>query len=72
MKKTKHSFKFEVSFNLETYKDETLEKGSIKEFQRQLKQFILDYSGDRGHFYVYGADYDADVFPKNIKVKQTN
>lgn len=70
MKKTKHSFKFEVSFDLHTYKGETLEKYSIKEFQRQLKEFVIDYSGGCGYFYVYGKDFDADVYPKNIKVKK--
>lgn len=70
MKKIKNSFKFEVSFNLDTYKGEILDKKSIKEFRRQLKEFVIDYSGGCGYFYVYGKDYDADVFPKKIKVKQ--
>ena len=70
MKKIKNSFKFEVSFDLNTYKGETLQKGSIEEFRRQLKKFVIDYSGERGYFYVYSKDYDADVYPKNIKVKQ--
>lgn len=70
MKKTKHSFKFEVSFDLNIYKGETLQKGSIEEFRRQLKEFVFEYAGERGYFYVYGKGYDADVYPKNIKVKQ--
>ena len=70
MKKIKNSFKFEVSFNLELFNGETLDKKSIKQFERQLKKFVIDYSGERGYFYVYSKDYDADVYPKNIKVKQ--
>ena len=70
MKKIKNSFKFEVSFDLHTYKGETLQKGSIEEFRRQLKKFVIDYSGERGYFYVYSKDYDAEAIPKNIKVKQ--
>jgi hypothetical protein len=70
MKKIKNSFKFEVSFDLNIYKGETLQKGSIEEFRRQLKEFVFEYAGDRGYFYVYGKDYDVETIPKNIKVKQ--
>lgn len=70
MKKIKHKFKFEVSFNLETYKEEKLDRYSIKQFERSLYDYVNNYHLEGGTFYVYAKAYDDEVRPTKLKVKQ--
>ena len=67
----KHQFKFEVSFNLNTTKGESLDSTSIRAFRNQLYNWMQEWNGNHGNFYAYGSDYgDRDIHPTNIKVKQ--
>lgn len=66
----KNTFKFEVSFNLNTQEGETLDKDSVKTFKQALKEFVYDWSGNVGYFYAYAKDYDTDITPTAIKVKR--
>jgi hypothetical protein len=70
MKKIKHRFKFEVSFNLDTYKEEKLDRYSIKQFETALYDYVNNYAGECGTFYVYTKAYDDEVYPTNLKVKK--
>ena len=65
----KTTFKFEVTFNLHTSSQEKIDKESIKNFQDKLQQFVTNYAGEIGSFYVYAKDYDTEVYPTKIKVK---
>jgi hypothetical protein len=66
----KNKFKFEVSFNLNTFDDEKLDKHSIKQFELALFDFVYNYAGEQGYFYTYSKDSDGDVLPTSVKVKQ--
>jgi hypothetical protein len=66
----KNSFKFEVSFNLNTDDNETLDMESIKGFHKDLKRFVLEWPGKLGYFYTYSKDSDGESFPTSIKVKK--
>jgi hypothetical protein len=66
----KNKFKFEVSFNLNTFKGEQLDKHSIKEFERGLYDYVNNYAGEEGTFYTYSSDSDGEAFPTNLKVKK--
>jgi hypothetical protein len=66
----KNTFKFEVSFNLNTNKGETLDQESIKDFQKALEAYVEDFNGYHGSFYAYADGYDTDIDPTNIQVKR--
>ena len=68
----KNVFKFEVSFNINTQKGEKLDKHSIKQFEIALYDFVNNYAGEYGSFYVYSKDYDDEAFPDKIKVKKVS
>jgi len=68
--KKKNKFKFEISFNLETRGEEKLDKQSIKQFEIALYDFVNNYAGYDGCFYVYSKDYDDEVLPTKLKVKK--
>ena len=66
----KHKFKFEVSFSLNLKDKETLDKQSIKQFERHLYDFANNWAGNEGCFYIYASDYDGEAIPTNLKVKK--
>ena len=67
----KNTVKFEVSFNLNTLKGETLCPDSLKALQAQLYNFVQEWNGTNGYFYAYGSEYgDRDIDPTAIKVKR--
>lgn len=69
----KNTFKFEVSFNLNTVNGEQLDSTSMRAFQTQLHNFVTEWNGYRGHFYAYGSDLgDRDVNPTAIKVRRAS
>jgi uncharacterized protein involved in type VI secretion and phage assembly len=65
-----NKFKFEVSFNLNTYDDEKLDKHSVTQFKNDLLDFVRRYAGEEGTFYTYSSDSDSEAYPTSIKVKQ--
>lgn len=67
----KNSFKFEVSFNLNTAKGEKLDWRSIQDFRDSLEGFVRTWNGENGYFYAYGSEYgDRDIDPTALKVKR--
>lgn len=61
----RHKVKLLVEFDL-TYGDEyTLDKTSITDFKRQMKNYISEVS----EFYVHTHDDDSYARPVNIEVK---
>jgi hypothetical protein len=67
----KKTFKFEVSFNLNTVKGEQLDSTSMRAFQTQLFNFVQEWNGYHGHFYGFGSDLgDRDINPTAVKVKR--
>jgi len=67
----KNTFKFEVSFNLNTVNGEELDSTSLKAFQTQLFNFVQEWNGYHGSFYAFGSDYgDRDVDATAVKVKK--
>ena len=67
---SKNTFKFEVSFNLNTVDGEQLDSTSMRAFKTQLHNFITEWNGYNGCFYAFGSDYgDRSVNPTAIKVK---
>lgn len=67
----KNTFKFEVSFNLNTVTGEQLDSTSIKAFQTQLFNFVQEWNGNNGNFYAFGSDYgDRDIDPTAVKIKR--
>jgi hypothetical protein len=66
----KNKFKFEISFNLNTYEGEKLDKSSIKQFHEDLNKFVRGWVGEYGYFYTYSKDSDGETFPTNIKIKE--
>lgn len=68
----KNTFKFEVSFNLNTVDGEKLDRKSIQDFKDSLEGFVRSWNGQDGYFYSFGSEYgDRDVTPTNVKVKKT-
>lgn len=67
----KNTFKFEVSFNLNTADGEKLDPKSIQDFRDALEGYVHEWSGYHGYFYAYAKNYDRDVTPTNVKVKKT-
>jgi hypothetical protein len=67
----KNTFKFEISFNLNTLKGEQLDSTSMKAFQTQLFNFIQEWNGYHGSFYAFGSEFgDRDIEPTALKVKR--
>jgi len=67
----KNTFKFEVSFNLNTVDGEKLDRRSIQDFRDSLEGFVRSWSGHDGYFYSYDSEYgDRDIEPTAIKVKR--
>jgi hypothetical protein len=67
----KNTFKFEVSFNLNTVDGEKLDRESIQDFRDCLEGFVRTWNGQQGFFYSFGSEYgDRDIDPTAIKVKR--
>ena len=67
----KNTFKFEVSFNLNTADGEQLDRRSIQDFKDSLEGFVRSWNGQDGYFYSFGSEYgDRDIEPTAIKVKK--
>ena len=67
----KNTFKFEVSFNLNTVDGEKLDRKSIQDFKDSLEGFVRSWNGQDGYFYSFGSEYgDRDIEPTAIKVKR--
>jgi hypothetical protein len=66
----KNTFKFEVSFNLNTASGEKLDMDSIRNFRDMLEGFVRNWSGENGYFYAHADHYDTDIFPTSIKVRR--
>jgi hypothetical protein len=67
----KNTFKFEVSFNLNTVDGEKLDRRSIQDFRDSLEGFVRTWNGENGYFYSYGSEYgDRDIDPTALKVKR--
>lgn len=67
----KNTFKFEVSFNLNTVDGEIIDRKSIQDFKDSLEGFVRSWNGQDGYFYSFGSDYgDRDIDPTAIKVKK--
>lgn len=69
----KNTFKFEVSFNLNTVEGEELDSTSMRAFKTQLHNFVTEWNGYSGCFYGYGSDYgDRSIDPTAIKVRRVS
>jgi hypothetical protein len=66
----KNTFKFEVSFDLNTSEGEKLDMRSLREFRDMLEGYVRSWSGEHGYFYAYHDGYDTDITPSNIKIKR--
>ncbi len=67
----KNTFKFEVSFNLNTVDGEKLDRRAIQDFRDSLEGFVRTWNGENGYFYSYGSEYgDRDIDPTALKVKR--
>jgi len=67
----KNTFKFEVSFNLNTVDGEKLDRRSIQDFRDSLEGFVRTWNGENGYFYSYGSEYgDRDIDPTALKIKR--
>jgi hypothetical protein len=67
----KNTFKFEVSFNLNTVDGEKLDRESIQDFRDCLEGFVRTWNGQQGFFYSFGSEYgDRDIEPTALKVKR--
>jgi hypothetical protein len=67
----KNTFKFEVTFNLNTVDGEKLDRRSIQDFKDSLEGFVRSWNGKDGYFYSFGSEYgDRDIEPTAIKVKK--
>lgn len=67
----KNTFKFEISFNLNTVEGEKLDNTSMRAFQTQLFNFVQEWNGYHGNFYGYDSYLgDRDINPTAVKVKR--
>lgn len=65
----KNTFKLEVSFNLHTQKGEMVDKDSIKDLQKRIKNYIEEYNDYHGSFYCFGPFHDRTADAEQVKVK---
>jgi len=67
----RNTFKFEVTFNLNTVAGEKLDSRSIQDFKDCLEGFVRSWNGQDGYFYAFGSEYgDRDIDPTAVKVKK--